>query len=211
MNPDPDLARKTLLEAQQAMQRGDRKAARVYAEQAVALAPDSEDPWLTLAALSSPRASVEYLERALKINPHSPRARKGMHWAIERLRREQAAHGSKTLGIPTSGPAKEAETAIITQPVAARSALSEPKTQPRHPVTPVQPLAAKPPIFWKPSLQSNSLLLIKMLSGLKESKKTLAALSFPPPSLQLMPAKRIGGTKNLLIGFYWMHLVRQQA
>ena len=142
MNPDPDLARKTLLEAQQAMQRGDRKAARVYAEQAVALAPDSEDPWLTLAALSSPRASVEYLERALKINPHSPRARKGMHWAIERLRREQAAHGSKTQVVPTSGPAKEAETAIITQPVAARSALSEPKTQPRHPVTPVQPLAA---------------------------------------------------------------------
>ena len=72
MKPDPESARKILLNAQQAMQRGDRQAARRWAEQAVALAPDSEEPWLFLAALASPRASVNYLERALKINPQQP-------------------------------------------------------------------------------------------------------------------------------------------
>ncbi len=72
MKPDPESARKTLLNAQQAMQRGDRQAARGWAEQAVALAPDFEEPWLFLAALASPRDSVKYLERALKINPAQP-------------------------------------------------------------------------------------------------------------------------------------------
>ena len=56
------------------MQQGDRQAARGWAEQAVALDPDSEEPWLFLAALASPRDSVKYLERALKINPSSQRA-----------------------------------------------------------------------------------------------------------------------------------------
>jgi len=45
-----------------------------------------EDPWLILAAVASPRASVEYIRTALKINPNSPRARKGMEWAMQRLR-----------------------------------------------------------------------------------------------------------------------------
>ncbi len=90
MKPDPESVRKTLLNALQAMQRGDRQAARDCAEQAVALDPDSEEPWLYMAALASPRDSIHYLERALKINPNSLRARKGMQWAVERLEREQA-------------------------------------------------------------------------------------------------------------------------
>ncbi len=72
------------------MQHGDRQAARSWAERAAVEAPDTEDPWLFLAALASPRASVAYLERALKINPQSERARKGMHWAANRLRKAQA-------------------------------------------------------------------------------------------------------------------------
>jgi lipoprotein-anchoring transpeptidase ErfK/SrfK len=90
MNPDQEVFSKILLNARQAMQRGDRQAARRWAEQAAALAPEVEEPWLILAALSSPRASVKFLEQALKINPHSQRARKGMHWAVGRVRREQA-------------------------------------------------------------------------------------------------------------------------
>ncbi len=75
--PDLEAYRQNLLNASQAMQRGDRQAARLWAEKAAAEAPDKEDPWLFLAALSSPRASIAYLERALKINPQSDRARKG--------------------------------------------------------------------------------------------------------------------------------------
>jgi lipoprotein-anchoring transpeptidase ErfK/SrfK len=90
MNPDPIAAAQSLLNAQQALQRGDRQEARRWAEQAAAQDPGLEEPWLILAALASPRASVAYLERALKVNPQSERARKGMHWAAARLRREPA-------------------------------------------------------------------------------------------------------------------------
>ena len=60
--------------------------ARRFAQQAAKLAPDLEEPWLLLAALATPEASLEYLNRALEINPESKRARQGMHWAIQRLR-----------------------------------------------------------------------------------------------------------------------------
>lgn len=95
MKPDPEAARQTLNNARQAMQHGDRQATRHWAEMAAALAPDTEEPWLILASLASPRTSVAYLERALKINPQSERARKGMHWAVERVRQAQAGQSSK--------------------------------------------------------------------------------------------------------------------
>jgi lipoprotein-anchoring transpeptidase ErfK/SrfK len=90
MNDDFESAQQALLNAQQAVRQGDRQTARRFAEIAASLSPDLEEPWLILAAVGSPRASVEYLERALRINPQSERARLGMHWAVDRLRRETA-------------------------------------------------------------------------------------------------------------------------
>ena len=90
MNNDFESAQQALLNAQQAVRQGDRQTARRFAEIAASLSPDLEEPWLILAAVGSPRASVEYLERALRINPQSERARLGMHWAVDRLRRETA-------------------------------------------------------------------------------------------------------------------------
>ncbi len=101
MSPDPESVRKILLKARQAMQQGDQQAALGWAKQAAALDPDSEEPWLFLAALSSPRASVNYLERALKINPQSQRARKGMHWAAKRLRNEQLVRSARKETLPS--------------------------------------------------------------------------------------------------------------
>lgn len=72
----------------QAMRRGDRREARRWAEKAASLAPDREEPWLLLAALASPRASLAYFDQALAINPKSLPARHGRHWAIDRLRKE---------------------------------------------------------------------------------------------------------------------------
>jgi lipoprotein-anchoring transpeptidase ErfK/SrfK len=95
MKPDSESVREALRNAMQAMQRGDRKAARDWAEKAAALDPESEESWLYLAALTSPRDSVKHLDRALKINPNSQRARKGMHWAVKRLRQEQMVQPSK--------------------------------------------------------------------------------------------------------------------
>ena len=90
MKPDQESVRKALLNAQQALQQGNRQVARGWAQKAVALDPDSEEPWLFLAAVASPRASINYLKQAQKINPQSQSAQQGMEWAVERLRREQA-------------------------------------------------------------------------------------------------------------------------
>lgn len=85
--------------ARQALKKGDRRVARRWAERAASLAPSQEEPWLIMAALATPRASLEYLKHALDANPESVRARKGMHWAIQRYReksrnREEAPKGT---------------------------------------------------------------------------------------------------------------------
>jgi len=67
-----------------------------------ALCPELEEPWLILAAVGSPRASVAYLEKALRINPHSERARKGMQWAVGRLQKE--SEQPKSADIPPERP-----------------------------------------------------------------------------------------------------------
>jgi len=88
MNPKLPQAQEAIQNAREALRGGDRSAARRWAEQAAQLAPQLEDPWLILAAVASPRASVSFIQRALQINPDSPRARKGMQWALKRLQEE---------------------------------------------------------------------------------------------------------------------------
>lgn len=91
MNSRFDEARSAIEKARQALRDGKRTEARQWAEQAAALAPQLEDPWLVLAAVASPRASVEYIQEALKINPDSLRARRGMQWAMSRLQESSPA------------------------------------------------------------------------------------------------------------------------
>jgi lipoprotein-anchoring transpeptidase ErfK/SrfK len=86
MNPVLDAFSYALGQAQLALSKGNRREARHWAEKAAALDPQREEPWLILASIASPRASLAYLNHALEINPGSLRARKGMHWAISRLR-----------------------------------------------------------------------------------------------------------------------------
>ena len=91
-----DEARSAVRKAREALQNNDRTQARQLAEQAAALAPQMEDPWLILAAIASPHDSLEYIQKALKINPESPRAQRGMQWATQRL--------NETTGIPNDPP-----------------------------------------------------------------------------------------------------------
>lgn len=74
----------TLKNAKEALQHGDKHAARYWAQLTIAKVPNMEDPWLILAAVAPPRASIAYLERALEINPYSEQARKGLEWARQR-------------------------------------------------------------------------------------------------------------------------------
>jgi 6-pyruvoyl-tetrahydropterin synthase len=76
-------------EAKQALQNGARGQARLLASRSTELNPQNEEAWLILAALASPNDSLEYLQKALQINPSSERARKGMEWARARIQKEE--------------------------------------------------------------------------------------------------------------------------
>ena len=90
MNQTQLSAFEYLEQAQKAMQSGDVETARRLAALAARLAPEYEEVWLLMAALASPRGSLAYLHRALKINPRSERARKGLLWAEPRLQAQRS-------------------------------------------------------------------------------------------------------------------------
>jgi lipoprotein-anchoring transpeptidase ErfK/SrfK len=81
-------------QARLALEAGKRNEARRLARQAAQLAPDQEEPWLILAAMASPRASLGYLKEALAIKPNSRRALQGLAWAEERIAEEKAPRKS---------------------------------------------------------------------------------------------------------------------
>jgi len=83
-NTDP--LHKALENARISYHQGNHSKTRYWARLAANINPNIEEPWLWLAAVSSPRASIAYLQKALSINPHSERARLGMHWAVKRVR-----------------------------------------------------------------------------------------------------------------------------
>jgi Tfp pilus assembly protein PilF len=76
-----------LRQARQALGQGDRRLARQLAERAAELAPQLEDSWLVLAAVAGPRQGLDYIQRALQVNPESPRARRGLQWICRICRR----------------------------------------------------------------------------------------------------------------------------
>ena len=86
MNRDTQGGQQAIQKAKLAYQGGNLKEARHWAERAVSLAPDLEEGWLWLASVSGPQASLNYLKRALTINPNSGRAQRGIAWAEQRLK-----------------------------------------------------------------------------------------------------------------------------
>jgi lipoprotein-anchoring transpeptidase ErfK/SrfK len=103
------LPSQALKEATNALQRGDKHVARTWAQIAASLAPDMEEPWLILAAVARPHASIAYLERALEINPESKRARAGLVWA-----HQQHAH-QPAQSVRRAVPASSARVGLPTQ------------------------------------------------------------------------------------------------
>lgn len=127
--PPNQLAAFNLLEqTQNALKSGDRSTARQLATQAARLAPEMEEVWLMMAALAKPQASLEYLRRALQINPDSPRAQKGIAWATENLRKEQAEKAAHAQ--PAANPLPE-PSAEKTLPLPTLEVKAQPKTQPQ--------------------------------------------------------------------------------
>lgn len=83
-------AREFIAKARAALKSGDKESARDLGEKAALLAPDLEDAWLVLtAADSNPEDALAYAQKALELNPASVRARKGVEWAMGRLKQAQ--------------------------------------------------------------------------------------------------------------------------
>ncbi len=138
-------AKEAIQRAYNAMQSGDKRATRHWAELALAQNAALEEPWLLLAAVATPRASVEFLKRALQANPGSERAKKGLDWALKRLHESETKH-------PAAGITQPARSQAVTQPVKhIQTEQAASQTQPAR--------VAKPPLGQKNTLKSTSLLL----------------------------------------------------
>ncbi len=126
-------AQQAIYQASQAMRRGDRTQARRWASLAAHLNPEDEQPWLILAALAAPQASIAYLKKALELNPNSEAARKGMHWAAERLRQQT----EKVVSQPDkAAPAQ----AAIPQTLPTAAAAARPPSRAAQQPTPTVPV-----------------------------------------------------------------------
>lgn len=79
----------SLDKARSALRNKDTESARKHALIAIEQKADLEEAWRILASISDPKKSIEFLNRALEINPQSQKAREGMRWAVTRLRKEQ--------------------------------------------------------------------------------------------------------------------------
>jgi lipoprotein-anchoring transpeptidase ErfK/SrfK len=91
MNTNIIEAREFIAKAREALKSGDKETARDLGEKAALLAPDMEDAWLVLtAADSNPEDALAYAQKALELNPASVRARKGVEWAMAKLKQAQA-------------------------------------------------------------------------------------------------------------------------
>lgn len=121
MNQNRQIAHLLVEQAYRELKSGNRLEARRLAARAASLAPEMEDIWLILAAVaSSPQASVNFLKRALTVNPTSLRARKGMEWSIRQLRTHKKPIGAQT-AIPPASPQPAATQPVTTNPITRKS------------------------------------------------------------------------------------------
>ena len=118
--------------AQQAMRNGDNETARRLAAIAARLAPEYEEVWLLVAALASPRGSVAYLHKALKINPSSQRAQKGMQWAVKRLQAQSTAAAQTPAEVKAKTILTQTETPTLPQIPTAATAETDQVPVPRQ-------------------------------------------------------------------------------
>lgn len=77
-----------ITQAKAALRRGDHTLARRLAQQVLALNSENLEAWLLLGGLAKPKASLDYLARALELAPEDPRVHKALQWAQKRM--EQA-------------------------------------------------------------------------------------------------------------------------
>ncbi|NSW51552.1 MAG: L,D-transpeptidase family protein [Anaerolineae bacterium] len=97
---------------------GDHTNARHFAMQSLRLDPRDETAWLILAAVSSPQASVAYLQKAAMFLPASGKIAQAMQWATNRLQKEQLQQ--KDTSLPTTLKPPKPSPSRKRMPVAVR-------------------------------------------------------------------------------------------
>ena len=179
---DPLGARLAIQNAQFALQRGNNAEARRLAIQAAQFDPTFEDPWLILATVSSPRASVAYLQHALELNPRSDRATRGMQWALERL---GSASARQTIEV-------HSPTVSDTQPVKTAPPPPRPSQTPFEPPLPDSRPAVEEGLddsfmtdadLWE-SFQAQEKLAREESSGVKPAKEQTQPVKIIPVQKQ---------------------------
>ncbi len=78
-------ALRNLRMAKAAVNKNDAARANRLAQKAVQLDKNLEEGWLILAATSANQDCIDYLNKALEINPESEKAQKGLDWALSKI------------------------------------------------------------------------------------------------------------------------------
>lgn len=84
MKTPEDTYFQAIKNAKQALNQEERLEARRWAQIAIRIFPNREEPWLILASVSNPKASLEYIKRAQSINPYSDKVQAALNWAQNR-------------------------------------------------------------------------------------------------------------------------------
>jgi lipoprotein-anchoring transpeptidase ErfK/SrfK len=121
MNTNIIQAREFVANAREALRRGDNDTARDFGEKAALLAPDMEDAWLILVASdANPEDALAYARKALELNPQSPRARKSVEWAEDKLNQTRAGREA-VAPQPVMKPVVKSEPKKANPPVESKS------------------------------------------------------------------------------------------
>lgn len=86
MHENLEKARLVIKDSLAALKLGDKVNARRLAIEASILDPESEKPWLILAALSDLAESIVFIEKALLLNPDSIAAQHALEWVNQKFR-----------------------------------------------------------------------------------------------------------------------------
>ena len=168
-------------QAYQALKQNDKAAAERLAWRAVKLAPDLETPWLILATLADADKAIEYVQKALQINPESRHAQEAFKWAFERYRTQPHEPIQK----PQPEPAKPAPAAV---------APTTPQTRPLK-VPPAQRVEqagwVKPDGWVKPAET------VKPARGVKPAREAKPAQEAKPAREVKKPARQVKSARQL--------------
>ena len=107
-----------LSQAKAALRRGDRTLARRITQAIIAKDPQNAEAWLILGGLSTSKASLSHMEKALQLAPDDPQVKAAYQWARQRFQQEaEQRHSESTQKISVSVPPQKQPAPGIQAPI----------------------------------------------------------------------------------------------